>query len=68
MVKLEKVVQRFVFESVKSALMRINEVTYNDNGTATIKYEKAYYDELNECWQTLDYRSTIYENGEIVHD
>lgn len=45
MTKLEKAVQRFVFESAETILIHVESVTYNDNGTATIEYEQAYYDE-----------------------
>ncbi|XWY20066.1 hypothetical protein ACNGTO_03150 [Bisgaard Taxon 45] len=68
MTKLEKAVQQFVFEAAKFTLVRVDSVTYNDNGTATVEYKQAYYDDMNECWQTLDYRTTICENGEIIHD
>ncbi|MFC1018813.1 hypothetical protein ACFGZ6_00875 [Pasteurella multocida] len=66
MTKLEKAVQQFVFESTKTALIRVDSVTYNDNGTATIDYEQAYYDEQNDLWQVLSYDVTLNENGEIV--
>lgn len=67
MTKLEKAVQQFVFESAETMLIRVESVTYNDNGTATIEYEQAYYDDQNDLWQSLSYKITLNENGEIVH-
>ncbi|HDR1114492.1 TPA: hypothetical protein QB298_000166 [Pasteurella multocida] len=66
MTKLEKAVQQFVLEAAKFTLVRVDSVTYNDNGTATVEYKQAYYDEQNDLWQVLSYDVTLNENGDIL--
>lgn len=56
-----------IADVAKTSHVHVKSVVENaERDTVTIGYEQMYYDEQNECWQSLDYTVTLDSGGRFV--